>query len=75
MEQKLASKRRQPPKPLLDWRDPLMPVLRSYKMADGTTHTEVDPDYERRYREHLMSAAVQPKFRDDPTYDLKRTKK
>lgn len=58
-----------------DWRDPLMPVIRSYRMPDGTTRTEVDPDYERRYREHMMSAGVQPGFRDDPTYDMKRTKK
>lgn len=57
-----------------DWRDPAMPVIRSYKMADGTTRTEVDPDYERRYREHLMEAAVQPKFRDDPTYEMRRKK-
>lgn len=58
--------------PILDWRDPSMPVIRSYKMADGSTRTEVDPDYERRYHEHLMSAAVQPSYKNDSTYNLKR---
>lgn len=61
-------------KPPLDWRDPSMPVIRSYKMADGTIRTEVPPDYERRYREHMMSAAKQPGFRDDPTYNMRRKK-
>lgn len=61
--------------PKLDWRNPSMPVIRTYKMADGTTRTEVDPDYERRYREHMMNSAEQPKFRDDPTYEMRRTKK
>lgn len=67
-------KRKNLPTKSLDWRDPLMPVIRSYKMADGSVRTEVDPDYERRYREHLMEAAVQPKFRDDPTYNMRRKK-
>lgn len=57
-----------------DWRDPSMPVLRLYKMADGTQRTEVDPDYEHRYREMLMSASDNPSWRDDPTYNMKRRK-
>lgn len=67
-------KRRKPWAAPFDWRDPNMPVLRNYKMNNGERKIEVDADYERRYREHLMSAAVQPKFRDDPTYDMKRKK-
>ena len=52
----------------IDWRDPAMPVLREYRMADGSIRREVDPEYERRYREHMMKAAEQPGWRDDPTY-------
>lgn len=58
----------------IDWRDPDMPVIRNYRMADGSTKDLVPPDYERRYRKHLMTAAVQPKWKDDPTYNLKRRK-
>lgn len=55
-----------------DWRDPNMPVIRNYRMADGSRKVEVDPDYEHRYRAHMMSAAEQPYYRDDPTYNLNR---
>ena len=55
-----------------NWRDPSMPVLRDYRMSDGTTRTTIDPDYERRYREMLMETSVQPNWKNDPTYDLKR---
>lgn len=55
-----------------DWRDPSMPVVRSYKMRDGTLRTEVDPDYESRYREHMMTAAEQPGYKNDPTYNLRK---
>lgn len=57
-----------------DWRNPSMPVIRDYKMIDGSRKTEVDPDYERRYREHLLRNAEQPAWRDDPTYNMKRRK-
>lgn len=67
-------KRQRPePKPY-DWRDISMPVLRNYRMGDGTTKIEVDPDYEHRYREHLMSAAPHPKWYQDETYELRRRK-
>lgn len=65
-------RKRLPPDRRLDWRDPNMPVLRPYKMADGTRKEIVDPDYERRYREHLMQSAVQPRYQSDPTYNLRR---
>lgn len=55
-----------------DWRDPDMPVYRNYRMGNGSVKEYVDPDYERRYREHLMKAAVQPNWQDDPTYHRKR---
>lgn len=58
----------------LDWRNKDMPVIRNYKMADGTKKTIVPPDYERRYREHMMSAADQPSYKNDPTYNLRRKK-
>ncbi len=54
------------------WRDPNMPVLRDYHMADGTKCTVVDPDYEHRYREYLMQVSENPPYKNDPTYNLKR---
>lgn len=54
------------------WRD--APVIRDYKMPNGARVTEVDPDYERRYREHLLSTGAQPNYKLDPTYNLKRRK-
>ena len=57
-----------------DWRDPEMPVIRDYRMANGTRKTEVDPDYEHRYREMLVSTSDNPSWRDDPTYNMKRKK-
>lgn len=59
----------------LDWRDPNMPVLREYRMANGTTRTVIDPDYERRYREMLMQSNNAIPYNRDPTYDLKRKRK
>jgi hypothetical protein len=44
-------------------------------MADGSERTDVDPDYERRYREHLMMIDDNPRYADDPTYDLKKQRK
>lgn len=61
-----------------DWRDPAMPVLRDYEMADGSKRKVVDEDYERRYREHLMSLPPEqnrPLRKDDPTYALKKQRK
>jgi hypothetical protein len=61
-----------------DWRDSNMPVIRKYRMGDGTTRTEVDQDYERRYREMLIETAPPsdfPNWRNDPTYNMKRKPK
>lgn len=52
-----------------------MPVLRDYLMGDGSKRTIIDPDWERRYREHLMNETPHPHFKDDPTYDLKKRRK
>lgn len=49
-----------------------MPVMRDYQFSNGKTRTEIDPDYERRYREHLMETSAHPDWRKDPTYNLKR---
>ena len=71
-------KRKLPPDTRPNWRDPAMPVIRNYRMGDGTTKTEVDPDYERRYREHLIASAPPqdfPHYKDDPTYHMKRKPK
>lgn len=56
----------------LDWRDPNMPVIRRYRMANGETRTLVDPDYERRYREMLMQTTSHVTWRNDPIYFHKR---
>ena len=53
-------------------RDPNMPVIRDYIMPNGTRRTVVDPDYERRYREHIMQTSAAPNWRNDPTYNLRR---
>ena len=65
-------RRRPSPDHRLSWRDPSMPVIRDYRMADGTTRTFVDPDYEHRYRAHLMATSAQPDYHSDPTYHLRK---
>jgi hypothetical protein len=68
------------PKPdtRLDWRDPQMPVLRRYRMPSGEFREVVDPDYEHRYRAHLIEVECvdqrYPDWRKDPTYTLRRKK-
>lgn len=64
--------KRQPPDTRLSWRDPNLPVLRDYRMVDGTIRTTIDPDYERRYREMLMETSTQPSWKSDPTYNMRR---
>lgn len=61
--------------PRLNWRDTEMAVVRDYRMPSGERKTEIDPDYESRYRAHLLSTAVQPDWRADPTYNLNRKAK
>lgn len=56
------------------WRSPNLPCIRNYKMADGRVLTEVSPDYERRYREFLLSTTNLPSWKSDPTYDLRKPK-
>lgn len=65
------------PKPdhRLSWRNPAMPVIRAYKFGDGSAKTEIDPDYERRYREMLMQTTAQPAWKHDPTYHMSRKNK
>jgi hypothetical protein len=66
--------RRLPPDHRPSWRDPNMPVLRNYTMPDGTIRTYVDPDYERRYREFLISMDTRD-WRTDPTYHSRKDSK
>lgn len=49
-----------------------MPVMRDYRMGDGSVRHIVDPDYERRYREMLMQTTTHATWRDDPTYNMSR---
>jgi hypothetical protein len=56
----------------LSWRDPQMPVIRDYRFRDGRVMTNVDPEYERRYREMLVSASNNPKWDKDPTYNMRK---
>lgn len=69
------SARRLLPDHHLSWHDPLMPVLRDYRMANGEVRNVVDPDYERRYREMLVQTSVEPSWKNDPTYNMKRKRK
>lgn len=57
------------------WNDPTLPCIRDYRMANGERKTEVDPDYEHRYREMLVSASDNPNWRNDPTYNLRKPRK
>lgn len=66
--------KRKPLDTRLNWRDPNMPVLRDYKMANGTKKEVVDPDYEHRYRDHLMQSRDEPTWYSDPTYNLRKNK-
>jgi hypothetical protein len=44
-------------------------------MGDGTIRSIVDPDYEQRYRAMLVATSTEPDWRNDPTYNLRRTRK
>jgi hypothetical protein len=41
-------------------------------MANGETKTQIDADYEHRYRAHSVATSNYPSWRDDPTYNSKR---
>lgn len=56
------------------WKDPNLPVIRDYRFSDGRRMWVVDPSYEQRYREYLMSSAATPSYRNDPTYEMRRKK-
>lgn len=67
-------RRRRAPDTRPHWSDPNLPCIRDYKMANGAKLTEVSPDYERRYREHLMEVSENPGWKRDPTYNLRKPK-
>lgn len=67
--------KRLPPDHRLKWNDPQMPVLRSYRMTDGSLRTIIDPEYERGYREFLMETTKHPSYKTDPTYDMRKDKR
>lgn len=66
------SAKRLPPDHRLSWHDPAMPVLRDYKMGNGEVRNVIDPEYERRYREMLVQTSVEPSWKNDPTYDMRK---
>lgn len=70
-------KRRRPPPPDTrpNWRDPNLPCIRDYRMGNGERKIEIDPDYEHRYRAHMMEAAPHPSWRNDPTYNMKKDRR
>ena len=57
------------------WRDPNLPCIRDYRMGNGEIRTEIDPNYEHRYREYLLESTNHISWRNDPTYDLKKGKR
>jgi hypothetical protein len=57
------------------WRDPNLSCIRDYRFSNGERRTDIDPDYERRYREMLMETSAHPNWRNDPTYNLQRKPK
>lgn len=67
--------RRPRPDHRLSHRDPAMPVLRDYKIGNGEVRNVIDPEYERRYREMLVQTSVEPSWKNDPTYNMKRKRK
>ncbi len=69
------NKRIRPRTDIPDWRNPQMPVLRDYKMGDGSIRNIIDPDYERRFRDHCMKTMDHPTWRSDPLYERKRKRK
>lgn len=52
-----------------------MPVQRDYDFPDGSKVTEVDPEYERKFREFILEKNPAPKWNEDPTYNLRRKPK
>lgn len=68
---------RLPPASRPSWRDPNLPCIHRYTFRDGTIRTDIDPDYERRYREVLIETPnfTQPHFTDDPTYNLRKDRR
>lgn len=57
------------PKPdtRLDWRDPDMPVI-------GRSGKEYPPETMQRIRQQELMTKAEPKWKEDPTYNLRRKK-
>ena len=70
-------RRRDPPDKRLDWRDPNMPCIRS-GIIDGVKQTaEIKPEHIQQYYSIKLqrNKEVEPEWRNDPTYNLKKLKK
>lgn len=59
----------------LNWRDPAMPVMRDYRISNGTTKHIIDPEYERQWREMCMEINTMPTWRNDPTYNMRKDRR
>lgn len=74
-------RRKLPPDKRLDWRDPDMPVLRVIVHDDMFGNEvrretiEVAPETEQVWSMRKMREGLNPKYKDDPTYDLKGKRK
>jgi len=44
-------------------------------MRNGERKTEIDPDYEHRYRQFQIETSPHTEWRNDPTYNLRKTNK
>ena len=64
-----------PPDDRPNWRDPNLPCIRDYIMRNGERKTEIDPDYEHRYRQFQIETSPHTEWRNDPTYNLRKTNK
>lgn len=64
-------RRQREPDKRLDWRDPLMPVLR----AMDTGMEALSPEDESAYSQMVMRESLEPGWRNDPTYDLAKRRR
>lgn len=52
-----------------------MPVMRDYRISNGTTKHIIDPEYERQWREMCMEINTMPTWRNDPTYNMRKDRR
>lgn len=70
-------RRKLPPDKRLNWRDPDMPIIRT-GIINGVFQTaEIAPQHVQQYYQIKLqrNIDIEPNWRVDPTYDLKKKKK